>query len=124
MNRSRDFIIGPAILLVLMLVYWLTMPKVITFEDAGIFLQVCEFRGIAHPPGYPLFTILCIPWFWLPADPVILGNMLSAIFGALTCVLVYFILRRLNAGLFSAAMASLLFGLSRDFWSQAIIVEV
>jgi hypothetical protein len=124
MFRSRDFIIGSVILLVLLLVYWFTMPKVITFEDAGLFLQVCQFKGLTHPPGYPLFTILCIPWFWLPADPVILGNMLSAIFGALTCVLVYFILRRLNVSLFSAAMASLLFGLSRDFWSQAIIVEV
>jgi len=100
------------------------MPKVITFEDAGLFLQVCHFQGIAHPPGYPLFTLLCIPWFWLPVDPVILGNMFSAIFAALTCVFVYFILRRMHASLFTAIVTSLLFGLSRDFWSQAIIVEV
>ena len=105
MIKSRDFIAGSAILVVLLLAYWLTMPKVITFEDAGLFLQVCQFKGLAHPPGYPLFTILCIPWFWMPADPVILGNMLSAIFGALTCGLVYFILRRLKVSLFPAAMA-------------------
>jgi hypothetical protein len=111
-------------MLVLLVVYWLTMPKVITFEDAGLFLQVCHFQGIAHPPGYPLFTLLCIPWFWLPVDPVILGNMLSAIFAAFTCVVVYFIVRRMHVNEFTAVVTSLLFGLSRDFWSQAIIVEV
>ena len=108
----------------LLLAYWFTMPKVVTFEDSGLFLQVCHFNGIAHPPGYPLYTLLCVPWFWLPLDPVILGNSLSALFAALTCILVYFVLKALGIRQFIAGVTCLLLGLSRDFWSQAIIVEV
>ncbi len=108
----------------LLLAYWLTMPTVVTFEDSGLFLQVCHFNGVAHPPGYPLFTLPCAPWFWLPFDPVILGNSLSALFAVLTCIVVYFILQRLGVSQVVAAATCLLLGFSRDFWSQAIIIEV
>ena len=122
--RQLDATICLLVFTSLILVYWLTMPKVVTFEDSGLFLQVCHFNGIAHPPGYPLYTLLCVPWFWLPLDPVILGNSLSAVFAALTCIVVYFILTQLGLRKFIAAITCLLLGLSRDFWSQAIIVEV
>ncbi|MCZ6502737.1 MAG: DUF2723 domain-containing protein [Gammaproteobacteria bacterium] len=123
-SRRLDATICLLVSASLLLAYWLTMPKVVTFEDSGLFLQVCHFNGIAHPPGYPLFTLLCVPWFWLPVDPVILGNSLSAVFAALTCIVVYFILKQLGVHRFIAAVTCILLGLSRDFWSQAIIVEV
>ena len=108
----------------LLLIYSVTMPQWVTFEDSGLFLQVCHFNGIAHPPGYPLFTLLCVPWFWLPFDPVILGNSLSLTFAILTCVVVYFILKQLGVRNYLAGFTSLLLGLSLDFWSQAIVIEV
>ncbi|MBQ76791.1 MAG: hypothetical protein CMQ20_17430 [Gammaproteobacteria bacterium] len=123
-SRQLDATICLLVSATLLLAYWLTMPKVVTFEDSGLFLQVCHFNGIAHPPGYPLFTLLCAPWFWLPFDPVILGNSLSALFAVLTCIVAYFILRRLGVSQVVAAITCLLLGFSRDFWSQAIIVEV
>ena len=43
-------------------VYWLTLPPGVTFEDTGLFATVCYNAGIAHPPGYPLHTLLCIPF--------------------------------------------------------------
>ena len=123
-SRQVDATICLLVSASLLLAYWFTMPKVVTFEDSGLFLQVCHFNGIAHPPGYPLYTLLCVPWFWLPLDPVILGNSLSALFAALTCILVYFVLKALGIRQFIAGVTCLLLGLSRDFWSQAIIVEV
>ena len=41
---------GPLIL------YLFTTPRVVVLEDEGLFLMVAKHLGIAHPPGYPLFT--------------------------------------------------------------------
>ena len=41
---------GPLIL------YLFTTPRVVVLEDDGLFLMVAKHLGIAHPPGYPLFT--------------------------------------------------------------------
>lgn len=107
-----------------LLAYLATMPRAITFEDAGLFNGVCATAGIAHPPGYPLFTLICTPLYWLPLDPVLLGNGLSAVFAALACALTSAILRQLGTGGTAAAFGGLLLGFSNAFWSQAIIVEV
>lgn len=52
--------------------------------------MVCLYNGLAHPPGYPLFTLIC-PAFsqisWL--DPVISGNLISALFAALAGALIF-----------------------------------
>ncbi len=107
------------------LLYGLTMPRTVTFEDSGLFLQVCHFGGIAHPPGYPLFTILCSPLFAaLPFDPVLIGNGISAVFGALTACVLYVILRRLEISYWFTVLGAVLLIIAKDFWSQAIIVEV
>jgi hypothetical protein len=114
-----------AIFLVLLCIYVFTSPSVITFEDAGLFQQVCYFGGIAHPPGYPLFTLLCQPFVHLPfAEPLLLGNLLSSIFAAATCCVVFRILVILQHRSFIAVFTALMLGLSNTFWSQAIIIEV
>ncbi len=125
MTSSRlDTVVCIAISLILVLAYGFSMPGVVTFEDAGLFLEVCEFNGIAHPPGYPLFTLVCVPWFQMPFDPVILGNSLSALFAVLTCLVVYHLVRKTGLGVPVAFSAAVLLGLSRDFWAQSIVIEV
>lgn len=101
-----------------------TMPRVITFEDAGLFDSVCYTNGIAHPPGYPLFTLMCAPLFQLPFTPAIIGNSMSAVFGALACGVLVLVLRRLNCGRGAAMFGGALLAVSAGFWSQSIIVEV
>jgi hypothetical protein len=108
-----------------LLLYGFTMPSTVTFEDAGLFLQVCHFGGIAHPPGYPLFSLICTPLFsWLPFNPVIIGNSISAVFGALTACMLYLILRRLEISYWFAVLGAVLLTTAKAFWSQAIIIEV
>lgn len=104
--------------------YLWTLPTRITFEDAGLFHSVCATSGIAHPPGYPLFTLLCSPLYALPLDPLLIGNTMSAVFGALACAVLVLILRRLDCNRLIAATGGLLLSVSDAFWSQAIIVEV
>lgn len=101
-----------------------TMPRSITFEDAGLFDSVCYTNGIAHPPGYPLFTLLCAPLFHLPLPPAIIGNSISAVFGALACGMLVAILRLFGCSRIVAIFGGALLAVTSAFWSQAIIVEV
>ena len=104
--------------------YLATMPRLITIEDAGLFNGVCATGGIAHPPGYPLFTLICTPLYWLPINPVLLGNGLSAFFGALAAALAVAVLLQIGTRRLPAIFGGLLLAVSASFWGQSIIVEV
>ena len=102
--------------------YARTMPRTITLEDAGLFQMVCHLGGISHPPGYPLFTLLCNAAVQYPN--AINGNLVSAVFGAMAVAVLHevaFIIRRDRQ---FAYVASLAWGLTTTFWSQSIIIEV
>lgn len=84
--------------------------------------MVCHLGGISHPPGYPLFTLLCSAIVQSPG--VVSGNMISAVLGALAVALLYIICFRLTRDRGFSYVASLAWGFSATFWSQAIIIEV
>jgi hypothetical protein len=113
-----------ASLLVIAGLYLLTAPRFITFEDAGLFQQVCHFGGIAHPPGYPLFTLICTPAFALGFDPILTGNLVSICFGLLTLVMLYFVLAELDLSVNMRCFTVLVAGIGLEFWSQSLIIEV
>ena len=73
--------------------YLITMPRLITLEDAGLFQMVCHVGGIGHPPGYPLFTLLCQQL--ILQDSVFSGNLISVMF-AVAAVMVFFSCRVAN----------------------------
>ncbi len=108
-----------------LLVYYLTLPRAITLEDAGLFQMVCQLGGIAHPPGYPLHTQLCQSFVQLPIfdQSVFAGNFLSGLFGA-TAVAVLHQISFWYKGRPFAWLSSLVYAFSATFWSQAIIIEV
>jgi len=109
-----------------LLLYWLTLPRALTLEDAGLFQMVCHEGGISHPPGYPLFTLACqafVPLTWFD-NPIIPGNLLSAIFAASACGMLFLIAECLGLARIYALIVALAYAASNAFWSQAIIVEV
>ena len=104
--------------------YWLTMPRTVALEDDGLFLMAGEHLGVAHPPGYPLYTFLCYLFMRLPGNPALLGHLSSAVLGAMAGAALYACARLLGSGRLTALVAAWLFGVSGHFWSQAIIAEV
>jgi len=108
-------------------VYVLTLaPSVATiFDDSLEFQVVCYTLGIAHPTGYPLYTMLGRAFTLLPwGDPAFRVNLMSAVFGALTVAFVYGLCRQLWCHRVAAAIGALAFAVSPVFWSQATIAEV
>ncbi|MCY4459856.1 MAG: DUF2723 domain-containing protein, partial [Albidovulum sp.] len=73
-----------------LLLYAMTMPRTVYLEDDGLFLAVARHLGVAHPPGYPLYTLLGYVFMQLPfSTPAAAGHFYSAFFGALACSMVY-----------------------------------
>ena len=104
--------------------YAVTLPRTVVLEDDGLFLMAGVHLGIAHPPGYPLHTLIVHLFTRLPGDPAVLGHLSSAVLGALACGAVYACAQLLRASPVPALTAAWLFGVSEQFWSQAIITEV
>jgi hypothetical protein len=82
--------------------------------------------GTAHPPGYPLYTMLNAAVVRLvPEGSVALrANLLSAALAVLTCVLAVAVLRHLGVGRALAAGGATALGLLLPFWRYAVVAEV
>ena len=114
-----------AVFLFTLLVYLWSAPRTVVLEDDGLFILAAYFNGIAHPPGYPLYTLLGHFMTKLPFGSVAYRvHMLSALFGALGCAGLWWFMRHLLVGRIYAYTVSLAFGFSQVYWSQAIIAEV
>jgi hypothetical protein len=101
-------------------------------SDGGDLLAAAATRGVPHPSGYPLYTLLLRGWLalgvWLPAAPAHLGNWLSAVCAALsagiTVVAADALLAPRPQRLLWAALAGLAWASAPLLWGQALITEV
>lgn len=61
--------------------YWLTLAPSISSQDAGELATAQYFLDIAHPTGYPLFTLVGFLWSKIPLglSPIFQLNLLAAI---------------------------------------------
>ena len=104
--------------------YAYSAPRTVALEDDGLFIMSSYFLGIDHPPGYPLHTLLGRLFTLLPVGSIAFRvHLLSAFLGALTCVVMWLVVRSLLGNGVSAYAGALLYGLSATFWSQSIIAE-
>jgi hypothetical protein len=95
------------------------------YEDTLEFQVVCSELGIAHPTGYPLYTLLGKLFTFLPfGDLARRVNLLSAVCAALTVPLVYLLARQLAQRPGAALGAAAAFAVTPAFWSQAVVAEV
>lgn len=107
------------------LVYFWSAPATVTLEDDGYFILAAYFNGVAHPPGYPLYTLLAHFSTFLPYGSIALRvHMLSIIFSSISCLLLWWTACFLFADKKIAYLVALGFGFSNVFWSQSIIAEV
>jgi tetratricopeptide (TPR) repeat protein len=120
-------------------VYAVTAARHPCWGDSAEFVTVAHTLGIAHPPGYPLYTLLSAVAVRMPlGSPFLRLSLLSALFASLAAgvvALTVWAVTRLGplAGrpptpTAPRVAASLLAGLSlafaQTFWGQATVPEV
>ncbi len=126
-KRFIDWLIGAGLFIGSFVVYLDTLaPSVATiFDDSLEFQLVCYQPGIAHPTGYPLYTLLGKLFTILPVGDVAYRvNLMSAFFASLTVALLYPTLKLMTKQRVPAILGAAVFAVSPVFWSQAVIAEV
>jgi len=131
MSERRVFLLGFVLALGL---YLSTASGLVTWahfgEDGPELEGAARTLGIAHPPGYPLFTLLAHVLGLLVPTPVSSINLLTLLAAAVavggTGVLTARVMRRAGeGGVWPGALAALCFlSVSPTWWSQASIGEV
>jgi 4-amino-4-deoxy-L-arabinose transferase-like glycosyltransferase len=107
-------------------VYVATLAPTVHDGDSPELTLAALELGVAHPTGYPLYTLLGHAWSRLCAvgDPAWRLNLLSAVFAALSVGLLAHVAARVSRRPVAGWLAGLLFAFAPAVWSQATIAEV
>ncbi len=115
-------------------IYLLTMSPSVSYIDSGELAGAFSTLGVAHPTGYPLFTIISYLWNLLPLGitPIKQLNLLAALLTAISVVDFYNIILILKAQLFGkidklefpSFSFALLYAFGITIWQQSNSVEV
>ena len=132
--RRADALLDGATFIAGLIVYAGTAAPDVLPADAGEFQLVAARLGVAHPPGFPLYTLAghafvrLLPW----GTPAYRLNLLCALLAAVTLVLVARATRlwaqRLQStpalAAASGLAAALALGTATTFWAQATIANI
>jgi hypothetical protein len=125
-NARPDVAICLALALAALVLYTTTLLPGVGSGDTAEFQRVAPTLGVAHPTGYPLYTML--GWLWsqvlIVGTPAWRMNMYSACTAALAVGTLFLAARALGQARAVAAAAALTLAVSSTFWSQATIAEV
>lgn len=125
-----------AVTVIAAFVYALTLGRTVPAGDSGELIAAAWVGGVAHPPGYPVFTM--VGWLathLVPVSPALVMNALSALWHALTVGALTILVARLvepswpgGKNRFPAAsaggIAGLALALSPVFWLYSLVAEV
>jgi hypothetical protein len=106
--------------------YAATACRTVGPGDSGELTAVMTSWGVAHPPGYPLISLLgnLVNLLPFPGEPAFLLNLMSALFAALACGVLVLAVLAAGGSAAAAVVAGLTLGASRVFWEYALVVEV
>lgn len=136
-EKSRAPYAGAFLFLAAFGLYVATLAPTVTFWDSGELTAASYILGVPHQPGYPLFCLMGRAASMLPFGSIAYRtNLMSAGFSAGTVLLVYLAILGLfryrsesndepgTGGVMFAAGVAAVLGVTRVFWSQAVVAEV
>jgi tetratricopeptide (TPR) repeat protein len=121
-NRRYSLLI-PA--LIALFVYLLTVCRTFYIGDGAEFALVLKTLGIAHPPGYPLLTIVgsvFVQMFFF-LRPIVAANLFNVLI-AVAAVAVLFLILRKHLTVGYATLISLAWAFMPAFWEQTVGIEI
>src|SRR6266446_365169 len=124
-NNSKPWIGAITVTAIAGVLYFLTAARDIVVGDSPELIMAAVTLGVAHAPGYPLFTMLGHLFSLLPFGSIPFRvNLLSVVCDALTIGVVYFSTFRLTRSQLAAAFAALLLAVDPIFWEWSLAAEV
>ena len=124
-DRRLTLAISAALFVAALALYVATLAPDVLAADSGELQTVAAQLGVAHPPGFPLYVLLAHLFTRLPVgSPAHAVNLLSAVFAALTVVVVYRTGLLLAGRHLAALVGALALGTATTFWSQATTANV
>ncbi|MEZ4645701.1 MAG: DUF2723 domain-containing protein [Chloroflexota bacterium] len=108
------------------LLYIFTLAPDLLPADNGEFQLIAAQLGVAHPPGFTLYTLLAHLMTRLPlgATPAYQINLLSAFSSSATLLLVYLSVYRLTKRPLAGIIAIIALGTATTFWAQATTANI
>ncbi len=117
--------LGPVFCLLALVVFALTACRTVPGGDSGELISVAANLGVAHPPGYPLWTMLAHLSTYVPIGNIAWRiNMFSALFAVASGYMIYLIASRWVRDRWLAVTAAALFIFSPLAWRYAVVAEV
>lgn len=111
--------------LVLSVLYGLTLCPTVPGGDSGELITVAHSLGVAHPPGYPLYTLIAHGFSYFPFGSVAFRiNLLSAVFSVAAGLLLFNLIWQWLKDEWAACGVALFFFLSPLVWRYAVVAEV
>jgi tetratricopeptide (TPR) repeat protein len=124
-SKSKTWAGAIFVVSVAAVLYFLTAARDIVVGDTPELITAAATLGVAHEPGYPLFTMLGHFFSVLPFGSIPFRvNLLSAVCDALTVGVIYFVALHLTRSRLAAALAGLLLAVNRTFWTWSLAAEV
>ncbi|HMQ67847.1 MAG TPA: DUF2723 domain-containing protein [Ignavibacteria bacterium] len=144
MSNNKKIIYQILSFLLPFIVYVITLAPTVTFIDSGELATVAAKLGVAHPTGYPLFTVLGRVFTLLPiGDEIYRLNLMSAFISSAALFMFFnlmsFLLGNKFAGgdsnadykilpddiVYNISLATVfILAFSRTFWDTANAIEV
>jgi len=97
-TKSSKFQVASLLLLIFQVYLYTMFPTIAPYRDAGEMATVIHTLSVAHPPGYPLYTligkifVLLIPF----GNVAYRLNLMSGIFSVLTAIILFRIITKVN----------------------------
>ena len=123
-EEARDAVISIAIGVAYFALYLTTLCPMVYWYDSAEYVTAAVTLGIPHPPGYPLYVLLGHVFTWLPIDPAVAVNAMSATFAAIAVSFTYLVCRQLGTGRAPALVGASTLGGGKLFWANAVVAEV
>lgn len=124
-GKQKEKILWTSTIIVVAIIYSQTLSSSIFAGDSGDLASAAIVKGIAHPPGYPLYLILAqIPLIFTFGTPALKVGIISLLSGVLTVYIVGLCVYKISAKLAPAICSALIFAFLSPFWLYSSVVEV
>ncbi|MEK7689797.1 MAG: DUF2723 domain-containing protein, partial [Bdellovibrionota bacterium] len=124
-SRFKDPLVYAGIFSATLFLYVLTLCPTVAGGDSGELTVVALKHGIAHPPGYPLYSFLSWLFTLLPwGEPAARVNFFSALCGAGAATCLAGAVKQATRDWAAAILSAGLFATLPLVWDYAVVAEV